>query len=97
MTEQAARRIMETYHRKAMREPTKRLRAAIEQASKKRCWYDGWKHEGDRADYGILFDPMRDFLLEAQFNTRWRSGHRVVGCGPGGGRKVKNYKIEMTI
>ena len=30
MTEQAVRRIMETYHRKAMREPTKRLRAAIE-------------------------------------------------------------------
>ena len=68
MTEQAVRRIMETYHRKAMREPTKRLRAAIEEASKKRCWYDGWKHEGDRADYGILFDPMRDFLLEAQFD-----------------------------
>ena len=67
MTEQAARRIMETYHRKAMREPTKRLRAAIEQASKKQCWYDGWKHVGDRADYGILYDPMRDFLSEAHF------------------------------
>ena len=67
MTEQAVRRIMETYHRKAMREPTKRLRAAIEQASKKQCWYDGWKHEGDRADYGILYDPMRDFLSEAHF------------------------------
>ena len=58
---------METYHRKAMREPTKRLRAAIEQASKKQCWYDGWKHVGDRADYGILYDPMRDFLSEAHF------------------------------
>ena len=30
-------------------------------------------------------------------NARWRSGHRVVGRGSGGGRKVKNYKIEMTI
>ena len=68
MTEQAVRRIMETYHRKAMREPIKRLRAAIEQASKKQCWYDGWKHEGDRADYGILYDPMRDFLLGARFD-----------------------------
>ncbi len=67
MTEQARRRIMETYHRKAMREPTKRLRAAIEQASKKQCWYDGWKHVGDRADYGVLYDPMRDFLSEAHF------------------------------
>ena len=67
MTEQARRRIMETYHRKAMREPTKRLRAAIEQASKKRCWYNGWKHEGQLADYGILHEPMRVFLSEAQF------------------------------
>ena len=67
MTEQAVRRIMETYHRKAMREPTKRLRSAIEQASKKQCWYDGWKHVGDRADYGILYDPIRDFLSEARF------------------------------
>ena len=67
MTEQAIRRIVETYHRKAMREPTKRLRAAIEQASKKRCWYNGWKHEGQLADYGILHEPMRVFLSEAQF------------------------------
>ena len=58
---------METYHRKAMREPTKRLCAAIEQASKKRCWYNGWKHEGQLADYGILHEPMRVFLSEAQF------------------------------
>jgi hypothetical protein len=68
MTEKQIKHIMETYHRKAMREPAKRLRAAIEQASKKRCWYNGWKHEGDRADYGILYDPMREFLPEAQFS-----------------------------
>jgi len=68
MTEKQIKHIMETYHRKAMREPAKRLRAAIEQASKKRCWYNGWKHEGDRADYGILYDPMREFLSEAQFS-----------------------------
>ena len=50
-----------------MREPTKRLRAAIEQASKTRCWYNGWKHEGQLADYGVLYEPMRDFISEAQF------------------------------
>ena len=68
MTDKQIQHTIEMYHRKAMREPTKRLRAAIEQASKKRCWYNGWKHEGDRADYGILYDPMRAFLLEAHFD-----------------------------
>ena len=23
------------------------------------------------------------------YNSRWRSGRRVVGCGPGGGREMK--------
>lgn len=68
MIEKQIEHIMETHHRKAMREPAKRLRAAIEQASKKRCWYNGWKHEGDRANYGILYEPMREFLSEAQFS-----------------------------
>lgn len=68
MTEKQIKHFMETHHRKTMREPDKRLRAAIEQASKKRCWYNGWKHEGNRADYGILYDPMREFLSEAQFS-----------------------------
>ena len=30
-------------------------------------------------------------------NARWRSGHRVVGRGPGGGRKMKIYMSETTI
>ena len=68
MTDKQIQHTIEMYHRKAMREPAKRLRAAIEQASKKRCWYNGWKHEGDRADYGILYDPMRVFLSEANFD-----------------------------
>ena len=51
-----------------MRELTKRLRAAIEQASKTRCWYNGWKHEGQLADYGVLYEPMRKFISEAQFS-----------------------------
>ena len=67
MTDKQIMTTMESYHCKVMREPTKRLRAAIEQASKKRCWYNGWKHEGDLADYGTLHDPMREFLLEANF------------------------------
>ena len=67
MIDEKIQRTIEMYHRKAMREPTKRLRAAIEQASKKRCWYNGWKHEGELADYGILYEPMREFLSKAQF------------------------------
>ena len=67
MTEKQIQRTLEMYHRRAMREPTKRLRAAIEQASKKRCWYNGWKHEGELADYGILHEPMQKFLSEAHF------------------------------
>ena len=67
MTEKQIQHTLEMYHRKAMREPTKRLRAAIEQASKKPCWYNGWKHEGQLADYGILYEPMREFLSQAQF------------------------------
>ena len=67
MTEKQIQHTLEMYHRKAMREPTKRLRAAIEQASKKPCWYNGWKHEGQLADYGILYEPMREFLSKAQF------------------------------
>ena len=67
MTEKQIQHTLEMYHRKAMREPTKRLRAAIEQASKTRCWYNGWKHEGQLADYGILYEPMREFLSKAQF------------------------------
>ena len=67
MTDKQIQHTIEMYHRKSMREPTKRLRAAIEQASKKRCWYNGWKHEGQLADYGILHEPMRKFLSEAQF------------------------------
>ena len=67
MTDKQIQHTLEVYHRKAMREPTKRLRAAIEQASKKRCWYNGWKHEGQLADYGILYEPMREFLSKAQF------------------------------
>ena len=67
MTDKQIQHTLEIYHRKAMREPTKRLRAAIEQASKKRCWYNGWKHEGELADYGILYEPMREFLSKALF------------------------------
>ena len=67
MTDKQIQHTIETYHRKAMREPTKRLRAAIEQASKTRCWYNGWKHEGRLADYGVLYEPMRDFISEAKF------------------------------
>ena len=67
MTDKQIQHTLEVYHRKAMREPTKRLRAAIEHASKKRCWYNGWKHEGELADYGILHEPMRAFLSEACF------------------------------
>ena len=67
MTDKQIQHTLEVYHRKAMREPTKRLRAAIEQASKKRCWYNGWKHEGQLADYGILHEPMREFLSAARF------------------------------
>ena len=67
MTEKQIQHTIEMYHRKAMREPTKRLCAAIEQASKIRCWYNGWKHEGQLADYGVLYEPMRDFISEAQF------------------------------
>jgi hypothetical protein len=37
MTDKQIQHTLEVYHRKAMREPTKRLRAAIEQASKKQC------------------------------------------------------------
>ena len=68
MTEKQIQHTIEMYHRKAMREPTKRLRAAIEQASKKRCWHNGWKHEGLLADYRILYEPMRVFLSEAHFD-----------------------------
>ena len=68
MTDKQIQHTIETYHRKAMREPTKRLRAAIEQASKTRCWYNGWKHEGRLADYGVLYEPMRDFISKAQFS-----------------------------
>ena len=67
MTDKQIQRTIEMYHRKAMREPTKRLRAAIEQASKTQCWYNGWKHEGQLADYGVLYEPMREFISEAQF------------------------------
>ena len=67
MTDKQIQHTIEMYHRKAMRELTKRLRAAIELASKKRCWYNGWKHEGQLADYGVLCEPMRDFISEAQF------------------------------
>ena len=67
MTENQIQHTLEMYHRKAMREPTRRLRTAIEQASKKRCWYNGWKHEGELADYGILHEPMRKFLFEAKY------------------------------
>ncbi len=68
MTDKQIQRTIEMYHRKAMREPTKRLRAAIEQASKTRCWYNGWKHEGQLADYGVLYEPMREFISKAQFS-----------------------------
>ena len=68
MTEKQIQHTIEMYHRKAMRELTKRLRAAIEQASKTRCWYNGWKHEGQLADYGVLYEPMRKFISEAQFS-----------------------------
>ena len=68
MTEKQIQHTIEMYHRKAMREPTKRLHAAIEQASKTQCWYNGWKHEGQLADYGVLYEPMRKFISEAQFS-----------------------------
>ena len=68
MTEKQIQHTIEMYHCKAMRELTKRLRAAIEQASKTRCWYNGWKHEGQLADYGVLYEPMRKFISEAQFS-----------------------------
>ena len=68
MTDKQIQHTIETYHRKAMREPTKRLRAAIEQASKTQCWYNGWKHEGQLANYGILYEPMREFISKAQFS-----------------------------
>ena len=68
MTEKQIQRTIEMYHHKAMREPTKRLRAAIEQASKTLCWYNGWKHEGQLADYGVLYEPMREFISKAQFS-----------------------------
>ena len=83
---------METYHRKAMREPTKRLRSAIEQASKKQCWYDGWKHVGDRADYGILYDPMRDFLSEARFGDICAMCESRMMMGTVLGRPVIGWK-----
>jgi len=67
MIDKQIQNAIEMYHRKAMREPTKRLRAAIAQASKKRCRYNGWKHEGQLADYGILYEPMREFLSKAKF------------------------------
>ena len=67
MTENQIQHTLEMYHRKAMREPTRRLRAVIEQASKRRCWYNGWKREGELADYGILHEPMRKFLSEAKY------------------------------
>ena len=67
MTDKQIQHTIEMYHRKAIREPTKRLRAAIEQASKTRCWYNGWKHEGQLADYGVLYEPMREFISKAKF------------------------------
>ena len=68
MTEKQIQHMLERCRREAMRELTKRLHAAIEQASKKRCWYNGWKHEGELADYRILHEPVRDFLSEARFD-----------------------------
>ncbi len=43
----------------------KNLENAIERASKKNCWYDHWNRRGDRADYGILYEPVDAFLKEA--------------------------------
>lgn len=55
----------ERIRKRIMSELRKRLESAIDRASKKNCWYDQWNRRGDRAEYGILYEPVDAFLKEA--------------------------------
>ena len=57
-------------------------------AAMQECRSWGTKHPGEK-----LPTDMKERLFPILYNSSWRSGHRVVGRGPGGGRKV-NLKGE---
>ena len=44
------------------------LKKAIDKATRKNCWYNPWKHEGDRADYRIVEGPLKEFLCYPTFD-----------------------------
>ena len=44
------------------------LKKAIDKAVRKNCWYNPWKHGGDRADYRIVEGPLKEFLRYPTFD-----------------------------
>ena len=47
------------------------LKKAIDKAARKNCWYNPWKHEGDRADYRIVEGPLKFFGVASENIARY--------------------------
>lgn len=65
MYEASILREYERFRKRTMAPLKKAVELAITKASKKNCWYDPWTRRGDRADYGVLYEPVDAFLKMA--------------------------------
>ena len=62
---QSVMRELARIHKRKMAPLKKALESAIVRAAKTDCWYDPWNRKGVRADYGILYEPVNDFVKDA--------------------------------